>query len=227
MQTDHKAPFLNPIPWVIWLLALPMIAMEVVVSAGASGLVGGPAAIGWRLEAVNRFAFSPELVRWMVENRQFPLEGVARFVTYPFVHGSVTHTVFAVVFLLALGKMVAEVFRPWAVLAVFFGSAIGGVLLHTLVGLDDPVFGAYPPDYGLIGAFTFLLWVRLTAVGANATRAFTLIGMLLGVQLLFGLLFGGGWYWVSDLGGFATGFLLSFVLVPGGWARVRDRIRAR
>lgn len=227
MRTDHKAPFLNPIPWVIWLLALPMIAMEVVVSAGASGLVGGQGGIGWRLEAVNRFAFSPELFRWMVENRQFPLEGVARFVTYPFVHGSLTHAVFAVVFLLALGKMVAEVFRPWAVLVLFFGSAIGAALLQVVVGLQEPLFGAYPPDYGLIGAFTFLLWVRLTAVGANAARAFLLVGMLLGVQLLFGLLFGGAPYWVADLGGFVTGFLLSFVLVPGGWARVMEKIRAR
>ena len=227
MQTDHKAPFLNPIPWVIWLLALPMIAMEVVVSAGASGLVGGQGGIGWRMEAVNRFAFSPELFRWMVENRLFPLEGVARFVTYPFVHGSFTHALFCVVFLLALGKMVAEVFRPWAVLVVFFGSAIGAALLQVAVGLEQPLFGAYPPDYGLIGAFTFLLWVRLTAVGANAARAFMLVGMLLGVQLLFGLRFGGAPFWVSDLGGFVSGFLLSFLVVPGGWARVRDRIRQR
>ena len=154
MQTDDKAPFLNPIPWVIWLLALPMIAMEVVVSAGAAGLVGGQGAIGWRMEAVNRFAFSPELFRWMVENRVFPPEAVARVVTYPFVHGSVTHTVFAVVFLLALGKMVAEVFRPWAVLVLFFGAGIGAALLQVVAGLEQPLFGAYPPDYGLIGAFT-------------------------------------------------------------------------
>ena len=43
----------------------------------------------------------------------------------------------------------------------------------------------------------------------------------------FGLLFGGGWEWVADLTGFATGFLLSFVVSPGGWARVRDKIRQR
>ena len=44
---------------------------------------------------------------------------------------------------------------------------------------------------------------------------------------MFGLLFGGGWDWVADLAGFATGFLLSFVVSPGGWARVREKIRQR
>ena len=33
---------------------------------------------------------------------------------------------------------------------------------------------------------------RLAAKGANQYRAFSLIGLLLGIQLLFGLLFGGG-----------------------------------
>lgn len=227
MEPDHRAPVLNPIPWVIWLIALPMIAMEVVLSLGASELVGGAGGVGWRLEAVNRFAFSPEALRWMVETGQYPAELMLRFVTYPFVHTSVTHAVFGVVFLLALGKMVAEVFRPWAVLAVFFGSAVAAALVQTAAGLQQPLVGSYPPDYGLIGAFTFLIWVNLVAVGARSGRAFVLVGMLLGVQMLFALLFGGGWYWVSDLAGFAAGFLMSFVLVPGGWARVRDRIRQR
>ena len=48
---DHNAPPLNPLPAIVWVLALPIIAMEVVLAAGAGGLVGGPAAIGWRIEA--------------------------------------------------------------------------------------------------------------------------------------------------------------------------------
>ena len=223
----NRAPFLNPIPWVVWLLALPMIALEVVLGLGAGGLVGGPGAIGWRMDAVQRFAFSPELLRWMVENGVYPPDQLMRFVTYPFVHGSFTHAIFVIVFLLALGKVVGESFRPWAVLVLFFGSAITAALVWTVVGLDQPLFGGYPPVYGLIGAFTYLLWMRLTAVGANASRAFSLIGMLLGVQLLFGVLFGGGWFWLGDIAGFAAGFLISFAVSPGGFARLKARLRQR
>ncbi len=228
MDRDLNAAPLNPLPWVVWALALPMIAMETVVALGASGLVGGPQAIGWRLDALERFAFSPELMRQMIEQSTYPPGALLRLVSYPFVHFSVTHALFVVVILLAIGKMVGEVFRPWAVLVVFFGSAVAGALAYTLVpGLQAPLIGAYPPVYGLIGGFTFLLWVNLAAVGANKYRAFTLIGFLLGIQLLFGLVFGGGWEWVADLTGFATGFLLSFVVSPGGWSRVREKLRQR
>ena len=58
-------------------------------------------------------------------------------------------------------------------------------------------------------------------------RAFTLIGFLLGIQLLFGLLFGGSNDWVADLFGFITGFFVSFLLVPGALGRIRDKLRQR
>ena len=61
-------------------------------------------------------------------------------------------------------------------------------------------------------------------VGAQQGRAFTLIAFLMGIQLLFGLVFGGQKDWVADLAGFATGFGLSFFLAPGGWARMRGKI---
>lgn len=228
MQHDHNAAPLNPLSPAVWAIALPMIAMEVVLSLGAAGLVGGPQAIGWRLDAVQRFAYSPDYMRQMIDLHQYPLQGVMRLVTYPFVHLSFTHALFVLVILLALGKMVGDIFRWWAVLLVFFVSGIVGALVYTAIpAMQAPLIGGYPPVYGLIGAFTFLIWMRLAAQGANRFRAFTMIGFLLGAQLLFGLLFGGGWEWVADLAGFATGFLLSFVVSPGGWRSVVARLRQR
>ncbi|MBK5922709.1 rhomboid family intramembrane serine protease [Rhodovulum sulfidophilum] len=228
MQSDPNAPPINPLPAVVWLLVLPVIAMEVVLSLGARGLVGGPAAVGWRLQAIRDYGFSGQVFDWMLQSGQFPADQMIRFVTYPFVHASLTHAVFVVVFILALGKMVGEVFRAWAVLLVFFGAAIVGALAYgLLLDTPTPLIGGYPAVYGLIGAFTFLMWVRLAGTGPTQYRAFTLIGVLLGIQLLFGLLFGGGFDWVADLAGFCTGFVLSFVVSPGGWARVRAKIRQR
>jgi membrane associated rhomboid family serine protease len=151
-----------------------------------------------------------------------------RLVSYPLVHLNFTHALFVVVFLLALGKMVGEVFRPWAVLVVFFGATLAGALTYTaLPFIHIPLIGGYPPVYGLIGAFTFLLWTNLADTGSSQYRAFSLIGMLMAIQLLFGLLFGGGWDWVAELAGFFVGFFLSFVVSPGGWARVKEKIRER
>lgn len=228
MSDDLNASPVNPLPPVVWALALPMIAMEVVVQAGASGLVGGPAAVGWRLDAVQMFALAPEMLRAMWRLGEWPAGVAMRLFTYPFVHATFTHALFVIVILLALGKMVAEVFRWWAVLVVFFGAALGAAGVAALIpGYGIPLVGGYPPVYGLIGAFTFLLWVRLAGSGGRQYRAFSLIGMLLGLQLLFGLLFGGGLGWVPDLAGFASGFGLSFLVAPGGWGAVLARLRRR
>jgi len=228
MTPDPNAPPLNPLPWVVWALVLPIVAVELVLNLGTRGLIGGPGAVGWRLAAIQDYAFSAPVLDWMLQTGRFPPQHMMRFVTYPFVHGNFTHALFVVVFLLALGKMVGEIFRPWAVLLIFFGSAIMGALAYGILLSDPrPLIGAYPAVYGLIGAFTFLMWVKLAGTGATQYRAFTLIGLLLGIQLLFSLLFGGTMDWVADVAGFATGFVLSFVVSPGGWGRVRGRLRHR
>ena len=109
---------------------------------------------------------------------------------------------------------------------IFILSAIGGALGYAIFsGSPVPLIGGFPAVYGLIGAFTYILWRQLSLVGAQQSRAFSLIAFLMGIQLLFALLFGGQPDWIADLTGFATGFFLSFFLAPGGWARFRNKIR--
>jgi membrane associated rhomboid family serine protease len=223
----NESPF-NALPPVVVALALPIVAVELILGAGARGFIGGPGAVGWRLDALRDYAFFGPVVEAMIETGRWPLTEVARFVTYPFVHYGFTHMLMVMVFLLALGKMVGEVFSAAAVVAIFFASAILGALAFTFLTADPtPLAGGYPAVYGLIGAYTFILWVRLGQQGAPQVRAFALIGLLLFVQLVFGLLFGAGQTWVAEVAGFVTGFALSFVVSPGGWARAVARMRAR
>ncbi len=223
---DHNAPPLNPLPPVVWALALPMIVLEIVLQIGEAGIAGGPDAVGWRMEAITEIAFVPDLWREMWLLGSFPAEHLARLVAYPFVHGTLTHTAFAVVILLALGKFVGELLRFWAVLVVFFGATLVGALAYGFLTTPMPLFGAYPGDYGLVGAFTYLMWLRLAGSGKEY-RAFSMIGLLLGVQLIFGVAFGGGWGWVADLAGFAAGFALTVLVAPGGIPRLIDHLRQR
>lgn len=229
MRDNLNAAPINPLPWIVWALALPLIAVEVVVALGESGLAGGAAGIGWRSEAFQRFAYAPGFVRqaWAL-GLWLPPEPW-RFVSYALVHPSFTGTLFALVILLALGKMVGEVFRWWAVALVFLGATVAGALVYTLAlpGQEMALVGAYPGDYGLIGAFTYLLWGRLSGTGRTQYRAFSMIAMLMLAQLLFSLVVGGNPWWVAELGGFGAGFVLSFVVSPGGWARLRARLRRR
>lgn len=62
---------------------------------------------------------------------------------------------------------------------------------------------------------------------ANRARAFTLIGFLLGIQLIFGLLFGARPDWIADVTGAFAGFGICFLVAPGGWRRALERLRQR
>jgi membrane associated rhomboid family serine protease len=229
MDQDHNAPPFNPLPLIVWILAVPLIAMELVIQLQAAGLIGGGPGANWRIDAYYRFALVPELVRSQWQTGGHPVVELHRLVSYTLVHVSISHALFAVVLLLALGKMVAEIFRWWAVVVVVLGSALVGGLAYSFLipGIRTPLIGAYPAVYGLIGAFTFLLWTNLARRGSNKYRAFGLIGSLLVIQLIFGVLFGGTWDWVAEVTGFATGLLLSFLVSPGGWAKVMEKLRQR
>ncbi|MDJ0825591.1 MAG: rhomboid family intramembrane serine protease [Rhodobacter sp.] len=228
MSSPHEESPFNALPPVVVGLALAIFGVEAAFQLGARGIVGGPGAVGWRLAAVQDYAVIGDVFDQMLALNVWPAEHLLRLVAYPFVHASFTQALFVIVFVLALGKWVGEVVSGWAVLAVFFGSAVVGALVFAWA-LDDPIplIGGFPAAYGLIGAFTFLLWANLRAAGGPEGRAFLLIGFLMGIQLVFGLLFGGGKDWVADLAGFATGFVMSFVVTPGGWARVVERVRQR
>ncbi|WP_424969553.1 rhomboid family intramembrane serine protease [Dinoroseobacter sp. S76] len=227
MTPTPESPF-NPLPPLVVALAVVVIGIEALFSLGMRGIIGGPEAVGWRLAAIRDFGFVDQVFDWMLANGRFPPDQLARFLTYPLIHASFTHAVFVAIFVLAMGKMVSEVFGGLAFLTIFWASAIAGALVYgLLLDAELPLIGGYPGVYGLIGAYTFLLWVSLIATGGQQYRAFSLIGMLLGIQLLFAIFFEVGMDWVADLSGFVAGFGLSFLLVPGGWNRVLAKLRKR
>ena len=148
--------------------------------------------------------------------------------TYGFVHASFTQALFAAALLLALGKFVGDVFRATSVLIIVFGSLIfGAVIFGAFVGGTYPLLGIFPAVYGLIGAYTYVIWLRLGETGQNQLQAFRLIGFLLGLQLVFGLIFGSSPVWIAELAGFAFGFGASTVVAPGGWTALLEKLRER
>ena len=224
-QIENESPVGKVAPVVVLLFCV-IVGVELVFTLAAQGIIGGKMGIGWRLAAVQDYGLPGPLVSWMWENGRWPTSELARFVTYPFIHGSFTQMLFAGVITLALGKFVGDSFNALAVLVVFFVSCIvGGLAWGLLSGDKSYLIGAYPGAYGLIGAFSYMLWLRLGQLGDNQLKAFKLIGVLLAIQLVLGLAFGMGTTWIAELAGFATGFVVSFLVSPGGYARLRARIQ--
>ena len=218
----------NPLPPVVVVLTLAIFGIEAVLSLAANGILGGQFGIGWRQTAVTDYGFSPRVWEYVVERKVTDPDLVRRFVTYAFIHISFTHALFAGALTLALGKFVGEAVHWVGLLAIFFGAVVIGAFVYgwALEGAM-PLVGAFPGVYGLIGGFTYILWMQMGQKGQNQWMAFRLIGFLLVLQLAFGLLFGGSPSWIADLTGFATGFLLCIVIAPGGWRALLDRLRDR
>lgn len=227
MSEPSYTPVVNPLPPIVVALCLLMAGVEIALWAQSRGVIGADSVQAWRLLAVDQYGFRDEAFDRMISLGVFDLDVIKRMVTYPFIHLGFTHMIFALVLTLALGKMVGEVFGTMAVLIVWVVSSMFGALVYGgLLNEGLILVGAYPAVYGLIGAYTFLLWVNLAGSG-QSFRAFSLIGFLMGIQLVFGLLFGGNNEWVADLAGFVAGFMLSFVVSPGGWSALLERMRNR
>ncbi|MEN8896620.1 MAG: rhomboid family intramembrane serine protease [Yoonia sp.] len=224
----QQEPVVNPIPPVVIVLCLIVVLVELALSAAAAGMIGGPQGIGWRIAALQDYAFSPLVLDRVIAVGDFSFDLLKRFVTYGFLHASFTHALFAAALLLALGKFVGDVFSGVAVLIVFFGALVFGAIIFGLIAEGPvPLIGLYPAVYGLIGAFTYILWVRLGASGENQVKAFQLIGFLLALQLVFGLFFGSDPSWLAELAGFAFGFVVSIIVAPGGWTALVAKLRER
>lgn len=220
-------PF-NPLPWSVWLLLLAILGVEAALQAGRAGWIGGPEALGWRLQAVQRLGFSGAILDWMLENRRLPPAEALRLLAYPLIHADWVHAGFILALVAALGKAVGEVLSGLALLAlVLLSSACGALVWGLAVPEPRWLIGGYPMVFGLLGAFTLLLWTDLAARGANRLRALALVGVLLLLRVLLGLWHGGGQEWIADVAACAAGVGLAAVLAPGGGRAMLARLRRR
>ncbi len=225
---DHNVSPFHALPPVVVALAVVIGGLELLFQAATYGFLGGQAGVGWRLAAIQDYGVFDAVWAFMLDNGVYPPEQILRFFTYPLIHAGFVHAAFVIVFILAIGNMVSRVFSPLAFMSIFVVSSLAGAFGFLIIlDSDLPLIGGYPGVYGLIGAFTFLLWTDLGNHGANQYRAFGLIGALLGIQLIFGALQGEFSNVVAEMVGFAAGFLMSFVVSPGGWRRVLEKMRQR
>ncbi|SDW30866.1 rhomboid family intramembrane serine protease [Roseicitreum antarcticum] len=229
MQDPSPQTFLNPLPGVVWLLLIPLIGIEAVLLLGENGLLAGisATAAGWRLEVLARAGFAAELQHWMWETGRSPARVLLRYLSYPFIHAGPLHAGFVAVLLAALGKSVAGGMRPWPMLALIVVSVLAGALAFGAFAAREAwLLGAYPAIFGLIGAFTWQGWA-VARDRAAQIRAFGLIATLLLARLGFGLMIESGGLWIADLAGFAAGFAVTPILMPGGAARALATLRRR
>ncbi len=228
LDPDHNASPLNPLPPVLIALAIVMGLIEIAFQLGTRGLIGGPQAIGWRLEAAQNFGFVDALWQQALATQTWPVDTIQRLITYPFVHQNATHAIFGIALLVAIGNFSAKVFSGTALMVVFMASSVIGAIAHgVIMNTQWALLGAYPPLYGFLGLMTWTLWIIARREGTNPWLAFRLVGILVALQVFFYFAFGGANTLASEVAGFLTGFTLAPILIPGGLSTLRTKLRER
>ena len=207
-----------------------MIVLFLIIVIGEAYIAGAEARL-WgsfdaRIALMRQFAFMPEGFGRAMSAGLWISELFWRMLTYPFVHGSLMQGVFASVFILAMGKFVGEVLGNIAVVAIFFASAIFAALgfaMFTSSGF--PLFGGFPAAYGLIGAFTFVLFSRSQGILTQQLMAFRLLGILMVINIAFAMMQSGPPLWVAELFGAISGFISAMIIHPGGVKIIINKIR--
>ncbi|MBC8202406.1 MAG: rhomboid family intramembrane serine protease [Planctomycetes bacterium] len=147
--------------------------------------------------------------------------------TYQFMHASWWHVIGNMIFLLPFGKVVEDRLGHFGFLALFLGTGAIGGGLH-LMFYDNPVIGASGSVCAITAAFAvlaprskirilfvfFLITIievpgLLLVIFQIAFDALNLIGSIAGAD-------GGPTAWVVHLGGYASGFVIVYLLLVTG-----------
>jgi membrane associated rhomboid family serine protease len=225
-----REPVFNVPPVVLWLVACLCFIHVLVAFVLPAG--EGEAVPEW-------FAFNPLRYHSTIElDRPLPggfLADIWTFVTYAFLHGSLPHLIFNLIWLVAFGTPVARRFGTWRFLAFFAFTAATGALAHLIsyFGEDVPMIGASAAVLGMMAAamrFVFqpggpLGFLRLSEAETYRVPAKPLGAMLREPRMFLFVL---GWFglnallglplfampgieesvaWQAHIGGFAGGLL--------------------
>ncbi|MEZ5932049.1 MAG: rhomboid family intramembrane serine protease [Alphaproteobacteria bacterium] len=154
------------------------------------------------------FAFIP--AAWFVD--VWPLWSLALSpLTYAFLHGGLMHLALNAVMLAVMGQVLERRLGQLSFFSVFAAGAIGGALVHALIGgtPEVPLVGASAGVGALYGA-GLVLHKRGVPLGPNTQILMALTGFFVITNLL-GMIIPmlGNIAYVAHLGGFVTGILVT------------------
>ena len=224
----EKQKVFNPVSPFLVVLVAAMVLVELILQAAEWGLIGGPEAIGWRLDLARDFGFHKAVFEHLLVGGVIEPKVIWPFFSYIFVHQSFAHMVVAAALILGMGKMISDRFSGTSVLVLFFGCGVMGALAFGVFSTSGgfPLIGAYPVFYGFIGTYTWISVAALRKQQKNILPAFNVVGLLLLFRGAFALVYGLSNSWSADLAGLITGFLLAYILGPEGKARIKSWINA-
>jgi membrane associated rhomboid family serine protease len=129
-----------------------------------------------------------------------------RLLTAVFAHGGFVHLALNMLALFMIGQSLEPMLGRARFLALYLISGLGGSVMVAILDPSQPTVGASGAIFGMMAA----LLIIGRHIGANVTGLL----VILGINFVYGLLFGGGRIsWQAHLGGLVVGALIAYILV--------------
>ena len=186
---------------ILLLNVVIFVVQTLLITFGAGGLVN------W---VIGTFGFIPT---W-----QTSLLQPWRLVTYMFLHGSVLHVAFNMLWLWWMGRPVEEQLGPRNFLVIYFGAGIGGALINLVFSPFFPAtvtIGASGAVFGMMVAFAMLFpRIPIMLLFFPPIQARFLVAGLIAIDLLF-ISAGDNVARIVHLGGALWGYILLKLYLQG------------
>lgn len=157
----------------------------------------------WELGAING--------NWVFRDGEY-----YRLLTAMFLHGGAAHLFFNMYALYILGVSIEQMYGRWRFLAIYLLGGLTGSVASAALNLTGPQqfgVGASGAVFALLGAQVLYFWRYRKVLGAYAQSALRQYGMLLLINLFFGLAVPNIDN-TAHIGGLVGGALLGFLLAP-------------
>ena len=189
----------------------PVVTYTLLAITSLIGLLQLIPGFGQELTAILQFA-TPYLYPQIWG---FPFEPW-RLLTSVFAHGGFIHLALNMLALWLIGQNLESMLGRGRFLALYLISGLGGSVMVALIGNPMvPVVGASGSLFGMMAA----LLIIGRHIGANVTGLL----VILGINFVYGLVFG-GISWQAHLGGVLVGALVAFVIIK---TKRREQRRAQ
>ena len=203
------------LPWPIGLLLILCILPEVIFQLADHGVIGPPYL---RSLTYAYGAFQPGMIA--THGQLYPVQALAMFVTYGFLHTGLFHLIVNMIGLVWLGRMVLEQRIAETFLTFYLLSTIGAVEVFALIGpKGGTVVGASGALFGLLGIYVADNGLLLHNAANHRfwpqiSRVFLMTLAVILSDVVSRIVLGMPVAWEAHAGGFLTGALVAMAAPP-------------
>lgn len=197
-----------PVLRALWVIIASCVLPEVVLQGADLGLWGG---LDWRSLAYGWLGFWPGLLYDWRPN--YPLQSLAMFVTYGFLHVGALHLVVNMVTLWSLGQAVIDRVGGRGFVGLYVAALMGGGFgFGLLTNTTIPMVGASGALFGLMGAALAWAVIDRRRAGLTLWPVGRAVALLVALNAVLWVVAGGQLAWQTHLGGLLAGIAVALLM---------------